>query len=336
MTLRTDSPARSRALASAWWAGRAVWREALGFRFAYPIDMVAAAAAPRSLRYHVYSDRLFFDAMAPDAHGVAVQRSRTFGTAYNPAYVAWYGLMSLERWQRGLDPAAEAAFCRQADWLVRHAVRRDDGAVVWPYPFDWREGRCRLTAPWICAMAQGLAISVLIRAHRREAADGRLLGLCRAATRVFEKSVEDGGVRTLERGHALYEEYPGYPLPRVLDGFLFSLLGLWDLAAETGEPRVEQLFADGLAGLVRSLDVWDYRRMWSWYGSHGYLCPPHYNRLNAALLRALSLLSGEPILRERADRWDPPRRGALGRAEVYLLFVVTKNLSRLRHRTWRR
>src|SRR2546428_681670 len=104
-----------------------------------------------------------------------------------------------------------------------------------------------------------------------------------------------------------------------------------------GRPErwVCQLFADGIAGLVGSLDFWDYHRRWSWYGSHGYLCPPHYNKLNAALLRALSDVSGEPILRERAEQWDSARRGMLTRAEVYLAFLVTKNLSRVRHRTWR-
>jgi len=323
-------------LPSARWAARALWREATGFRFLYPVEAVTAAAQRRSLRYHVYSERLFFDAMKLDAHGVPIQRSRLFGETYNPAYVAWYGLVSLERWQRGLDTEGAARFSRQADWLVRHAVRRDDGAVVWPYTFDWREGRCQLTAPWICAMAQGLAISVLVRAYRLGRGGRLLLDLARAATHVFEKGLEDGGVRTLEHGGALYEEYPGYPLPRVLDGFLFSLLGLWDLAAQTSERRVQQLFADGIVGLLRSLDAWDYRRMWSWYGSHGYLCPPQYHRLNAALLRALSAVSGEPILRARAEAWDPPRRGPLARAEIYLAFLATKNLSRLRHRTWRR
>jgi len=40
-------------------------------------------------------------------------------------------------------------------------------------------------------------------------------------------------------------------------------------------------------------------------------------------------------LRERAEQWDSARRGMLTRAEVYLAFLVTKNLSRVRHRTWR-
>lgn len=316
-----------------WWAGRALRKEVLGFRFDYPIETVAAAGPKESLHYYVYNEDLFFDAMELDAEGIPVHRARTFGATYNPAYVSWYGLVNVERYARGLDRSR--MFLPQVDWLVSHAVRRDDGAVVWPYTAVFEEGRASLKPPWICAMAQGLAISLLVRGHR---VIGRpeLVDLCHAATRVFEKSLEDGGVRTLEDGYTLYEEYPVYPLPRVLDGFLFSLLGLYDLAAQTGDQPALQLFNEGVAGLRHTLKFWNYRDKWSWYGSHGYLCPPHYNKLNAALLASVARVAGDATLRRYAEAWDPRRLTPAGRAEVFLVFLFTKNLSRLRHRTWRR
>lgn len=318
-----------------WWAVRALRSELWGFRFDFPIATVPAAGSRDTLHYYLFSDRLFFEVMELDAHGVPVQRARAFAGVHNPAYVAWYGLMRLESYLRGADPAGRETFLVQVDWLVANAVRRDDGAVVWPYTLDWQEGVYSLRAPWICAMAQGLAISALVRGHRLT---GRasLLDIGRAATRVFEKNVGEGGVRTLEDGHALYEEYPGYPLPRVLDGFLFSLLGLYDLAVETSEPAVFDLFADGLDGLKHTLPFWDYRGKWSWYGSHGFLCPPHYNKLNGALLAALGRLSGEPLLERYAEAWDPRRLTARGRAEVFLVFLFTKNLARLKKHLGRR
>lgn len=317
------------ALQPLWWAARALQSELWGFRFDFPVETVPTAGSRESLHYYVYSDRLFFEVMELDPHGIPVQRSRTFAEAYNPAYVAWYGLMNLERSLRGLDPSGGQTFLKQVRWLVSNGIRRDDGAVVWPYPLDWREGACLLRAPWISAMAQGLALSALVRGYRITGHE-RLLEIGRAATRVFEKSVEEGGVRTVEGGYALYEEYPGYPLPRVLDGFLFSLLGLYDLAVETGERAVFDLFADGVDGLKHMLPFWDYRGKWSWYGSHGFLCPPHYNKLNGALLSAVGRLAGEPTLVRYAQRWDPRRLTALGRAEVFLVFLVTKNWCRLK------
>src|SRR6266508_5484677 len=169
-------------------------------------------------------------------------------------------------------------FLLQVEWLREAARERDDGGAVWPCYFDWHEGACHLRAPWISAMFQAVVISTLVRGYR-VTGDERLLSLARRGTRVFEKTVEDGGVRTLENGGVLYEEYPGYPLPRILDGFLFSLLGLYDLWVETEDPLARQLFEEGIGGLVHKIHSWNYKARWTWYGSHGYLCPPHYHAL---------------------------------------------------------
>src|SRR6266566_7263615 len=219
-----------------WWAARALGRELLGFRFDYPVHALPGAGDKESLHYYVYSDRLFFDAMELAPGGTPVQRSRHFQT-YNPAYIAWYGLMSLERWLRGDDSAGRRIFLQQVEWLDAHAVERHDGSVVWPFTVDWEEGRCRLKATWISAMLQGLVMSSLVRGYRITT-ERRLLDRCRRAAAVFEKDVEDGGVRTVEAGHVMYEEYPGVPLPRVLDGYLFSLLGLYDLFVQTNDHHI--------------------------------------------------------------------------------------------------
>jgi len=179
------------------WLCRAVSVEVLGFRFenaCYPIELVADAGPPTSLHYYVYSDRLFFDVMELDTQGVPCQRSRTLGRFYNPAYIAWYGLMALERSLRGPGHWIEAAQV-QIDWLVRNAVRRKDGSVVWTFPVDVGEGKCNLKAPWVSAMIQGLAISLLVRAHRLGGSRD-LIDLCLSSMEVFRKAVGYGGVRS--------------------------------------------------------------------------------------------------------------------------------------------
>lgn len=315
-------------LAPVWWMFTALRRELLGFRFDYPVDAVSAAGPRESLHYYVYSRRLFFDAMQQDAAGIPVHRSRTLET-YNPAYVAWYALTSLERWLRGEDSDGRGTFLQQVEWLRSHAVERPDQSVVWPLTFDWQEGACVLKAPWISAMVQGLVISSLVRAHRLTG-DKRLLDLSRGATRVFEQDIVDGGVRTVEGGAVMYEEYPGFPLSRVLDGSLFGLLGLYDLWVETNDPRSRELFTAGVTGLRQLLPAWDYNGKWSWYGSHGYLCPPQYNKLNGVLLESLARVAADATLARYAGAWNPTRLTPLGRAEVFVVFQYTKNRSRLR------
>jgi hypothetical protein len=324
------SPRLPHPLKTAWWAARALQREVLGFRFNYPLEIVPSADPRETLHYYIYSHQLFFDAMELGPQGIPFQRSRVFGEAYNPAYIAWYGLMSLERYLRGIDQAGQKKFLVQVDWLAAEGIRSVDGSMWWPYTFDWQEGNCFLKAPWISAMAQGLAISALVRAYRITH-EHHLLDLSLAATKVFEKSIVEGGLRTSSKeGHVLYEEYPEYPLPRVLDGFLFSLLGLYDLAVETGNAQVYRLFAEGVQGLTHTLELWNYRDKWSWYGTHGYLCPPHYHKLNSLLVRILGEITSEKPLLELADHWDVEKRTWAEKLEIFLLFLVSKNWARLR------
>ena len=318
--------ARQRGGAS-YWAARALWRELAGFRFWYEAVNVPNAELPGALRYHIDSPRLFNDVMRLDSTGVPYQVSRTF-TSYNPAYVAWYGLQQLQDAELRRSPRGRDRFRTQVAWLREHAVRRPDGAVVWQYDFDWREGGSVLRAGWISGMAQGLAMSALVRANRLEP-DATLVELALAASRPFELSVTEGGVCSEGKGGAVFEEYPALPPPRVLDGTLFAMLGLFDVACETSNARVRALFADGMDGLESELPYWDFRGKWSWYGRRLYLSPTHYHGINRALLLALARASGRAPCAALADQWNPSRLNAFDRVEVYLSFLATKQRSRL-------
>lgn len=309
------------------WACRAARRELLGFRFDYPIQ--AADRAGDSLGYHITSDRLFLEDLEFDRNGVAMRNYRALGRQYNPVFVAWWGMVNLNRHVAGGAREHLDTFLVQARWLKSWALERPDGAVIWPCYFDWQEGKCRLPAGWYSAMYQGVVISALVRAYRITG-DRDLLALCEKGSKVFEQGIEEGGVRTVENGRVLYEEYPGYPLARVLDGFLFSLLGLYDLLGQTGELRVFRLFSEGVAGLIATLDRWDYRRKWSWYGTHGYLCPPHYHKLNYVLLSVLGRLTGEQVLLQYAKDWDIRSHSLMDKLEIFLVFTFMKNWARLR------
>jgi hypothetical protein len=312
-------------------AGRSVWDEVAGFRFDFPAYAVAAAAAEGALRYHLNSPDLFHRAMHLDQDGVPYQVSRTF-TSYNPAYVALYGLRALDAYSQGSDDSGRERFELQVSWLRSHALRRADGAIVWTYNFKWREHNCVLRPPWISSMAQGLAISALVRAHRLtgNAAD---LELARAAVLPFALGIAEGGVRDILANGAVYEEYAALPTTRVLDGFLFSLLGLYDLAIETSDAEVHALFIAGVRGLAAEMPLWDTGE-WSWYGRRLYLAPPAYHSINRALLTAVATAAGNEELRRVAETWDPSRLSRTMKSLVYLRFVAGKQWSRVRDRVF--
>jgi len=323
------------ALRSLPWATRTLRSEVVGFWSDRNAFVIVPSAGPReSLHYYVYSDHLSWDAMKLDPQGIPLYRGRLFGYTYSPPYIAWYGLVHLEQYLRGTNPAGQSVFLKQVEWLEAHAVRQPRGETIWPMTFDWREGRCDLKAPWVSAYAQGLVISALVRAYRITGRE-ELLDLCRSAADVFRQDVKAGGVRSIEERGVFYAEYPCSGAPRILDGFLSSLLGLYDLFAQTEDPLVFELFSEGVKGLRHLLPYWSYREKWGWYGSRYYLCSPGYHQLNRALLLAVSKVGGEPALERCARMWDPARLTMAGRLEVFMVFVLTKNLSRLKYQTWR-
>jgi D-glucuronyl C5-epimerase C-terminus len=312
----------------------ALRREVLEFRFSYPLDIVPQAGPKESLHYYLYSDKLSWSVMSMDPTGVPRARGRLYGEVYKPAYIAWWGLVNLGHYLQRNDTAGREIFLRQVDWLELHATTGPNGSVVWLNPYDYLEGDTLRTAPWISAYDQGMVISALVRGYRMTKRP-KLMELLRGAHRIFEVDTRAGGVRTPAPGGATYAEIPGAPAPGILDGFLTSLLGLYDLSVETGDAQVERLFREGVQGLTALLPTWDYRQKWSWYATRAYLCPPAYHILNSSLLNVVARLSGEPALATLADRWSPEHLSRVDRVEIYLAFLLTKNWCRLRHRTWR-
>jgi hypothetical protein len=311
------------------WLAQVLWNEIFAFFLPFPIEPVPGAGPRDSLHFYIYSEHLFFEAMQLDRKGVPFQRSRALGDFYNPAYVAWYALMALEQsLRKGGNP--DRRFETQVEWLLSHAAPSGGGAVFWPFPVDFQEGRGKLRAPWPSAMCQGLVISALVRAHRLNPGDHDLMKSCLKAADLFGREIHEGGVRTSEQGLVLYEEYPVFPLPRVLDGFLFGLLGLYDLWIETGDPLVGKRFDDGVKGLVGMIHTWNYKGRWTWYGTHGYLCPRHYHTLNRLLISALAELTGEERLAGFASAWGLAESNGLGTAGLFPMFFLLKQKSRMR------
>jgi hypothetical protein len=315
------------------YALRALRDEILQFHFDYSLQIDPDAGPKESLHYYLYSERLSWGIMSMDPTGVPRARIRLAGVVYKPAYIAWWGLVQLGHFLRYHDEASRESFLTQVNWLESHAVVRADGSVVWTNNFDVLEGKTLLKSPWISAYDQGLVISALVRGYRLTQ-HPHLFELLRGATQIFALDVREGGVREPLPSGVLYSEF-GQAIPGIQDHFMSSLLGLYDLYAETADPTTGKLFTDGIKGLRAMLPTWDYRKRWSWYGSGGYLCPPPYHWQNRVLLEVLARLTSDPVLAEYAEAWNPERLSALQRAGIFVAFLVTKNACRIRNRTWR-
>lgn len=211
---------------------------------------------------------------------------------------------ALGYWELRLDgEPTERPFLAVVDWLVENAVEGPGGLV-------WRSARPQakygLAPGWASAMGQGEAMSALLRAHALSGRD-RYLEVARAAYGPMTVEVADGGVMRTFRGQPVLEEYPADQPTAVLNGWIFALFGVHELANVTGDEQVRAYFDRSLDGLLALLPEYD-AGWWSLYSlyEHGRpdLAKPFYQRLHPVLLDGLHLVRPDPLLDHFARRWE--------------------------------
>ena len=158
-------------------------------------------------------------------------------------------------------------------------------------------------------MAQGEALSVLVRAAMVAKAPSKYEDAARLAAQPFFHGLEDGGVVSRDQGGRAYlEEYPSTPPSRVLNGWMFAHVGLREYADASGDTGASLLANESLESLVKALPDYD-TGYWSRYDLFPgfpmkFLASRFYHRLHIAQLRALAAMTGERAFDSRADQWD--------------------------------
>lgn len=120
---------------------------------------------------------------------------------------------------------------------------------------------------WYSGMGQGHAMSVLTRAFR-VSKDEKYLTAAVKAIDLFELPTSEGGVvaRFMETGLIWYEEYPTRPSSFILNGFMYSLMGVYDLWStletesqnfESEKERAKKIFDTGITSLKTLLLLYD-------------------------------------------------------------------------------
>lgn len=218
--------------------------------------------------------------------------------------------------------------------------QRADGALVhrfgFPHTFPLRP-------PWVSGMAQGEAASLLVRVGAATG-DERYADAAVRALGPLEVPSAEGGASALLDGRPFPEEYPTEPPSLVLNGGIFALWGLHDVAAALGEERAHRRFEDGVDALAESIDRWD-TGYWSLYDLFPHPVPnvasAAYHALHSIQLRATDMIAPRPELAAAADRFEAYGRSracryrALVRKAVFRA-AVPRSARLARALPWRR
>jgi heparosan-N-sulfate-glucuronate 5-epimerase len=249
-----------------------------------------------------------------DAHGVVMASyGGSIGHQYNPVTIAqaaigYYNGLKYGHLTAAQRTADKAAFFIQVEWLV--GKQKPDGRWLYTFPFGGQP------IPWASAMAQGQAMSALIRANSLRP-DARYTTAIAKSRATFGRVWALGGVSTWQavgtKKYLVYEEYMAPYSPHTLNGWIFAMVGLHETWTYLKDPKAKALLFGpdrGIAALRTLLPYYD-TGSWSTYNlkqltgvARGTMAKRLYHEVHIKQLRWFAKVTNDSFFEVYADRFQ--------------------------------
>jgi heparosan-N-sulfate-glucuronate 5-epimerase len=241
---------------------------------------------------------------------------------YHPIVIAQYALGLFELIE---EYNFREKFLSQSEWFLNNAAKNNSGAS---WVLNIKVDEYDIKSAWISAMAQGEAISVLTRAFLLTG-DNKYMIAAESALFAFSQEVKSGGILNEFKGIKIFEEYPAARPTAVLNGFIFSIFGLFDLML-LGEKKSGELFIQSIQSLKKLLPYYDIN-YWSSYDLYNY--PDYfpatytYHLIHVEQLKTLYILTGEEMFNNYSLKWKAYSEKTYYKIKVLLkkIYLETKN-----------
>ena len=159
-------------------------------------------------------------------------------------------------WRSRRDAARMAALLQEL--LALPAQRA--GGLAWEYYFDFGGG----APPWVSGLAQGTGLQAMARAAVKAGRGAELLPWLRGGLGIFRTAPPEGVQVAGENGGAHFLQYSFAPGLEILNGFVQSLVGLYDFGQIAADAEAQALFAAGEASARAEVPAFD-TGAWSLY-----------------------------------------------------------------------
>lgn len=248
------------------------------------------------------------------------------GKQYNPIAIAQYALGFYNRYVKEKNEEYLKKFLTQCDWLVNNLEENKHGIYVWMHHFDW-EYQGVLKSPWQSALAQGNGVSALLRAYVLTK-ESKYLDTAKLAFESFKKDISEGGVSfTDKEGFLWFEEYIIEPYSHVLNGFVWSLFGVYDYYLVTKDNESKEIFDSAIKTLINNMHKFDLG-FWSLYSLSPtkikLIASPFYHSLHIVQLDILHRITNEKQFLEYKEKWQSYQKSWFKRNYALLYKIIFK------------
>ncbi len=230
---------------------------------------------------------------------------------FNPTTSSQDALRCHGQFVMGREPSEY--FFVHADLLVE--LQSEDGGFQYPIRVQHEEYGS-LEPGWVSAMTQGQALSVFARAYALTGDSGYLDAGAKAFANM-QTPVNNGGTRASLAdldpslsGYVFFPEWLYDPIPITLNGYIFTLLGIydWSLVVSPSQWNARFDFEAGIKTLERILRYFDFNGYTAYdlghlvYGLEPNV-QPQYMTVHVYLLHALNSIVSNPTLQYYERVW---------------------------------
>ncbi|SEA08077.1 D-glucuronyl C5-epimerase C-terminus [Eubacterium aggregans] len=207
---------------------------------------------------------------------VPITTDEVAGKVHFPIAIFQYGLGAYDLFLQTKEECYLVQFWNCVNWAI--ANQKNNGS--------WNNfGFVCPDAPY-SSMCQGEGVSLLARAYIVEKNEF-ILKAAKKAIDFMLLPVEKGGTAKYIEDDLILLEYTNKAC--VLNGWIFSIFGLYDYVLMTGEKKYKELLDKSIQTLESHIEEFD-GGYWSMYDSEGIISSPFYHNLHIAQLEALELV----------------------------------------------
>lgn len=228
-----------------------------------------------------------------DNSGIPITTTITGLRAYFPIAIFQYGLGLYDLYLETQNEKILENFMRIADWALN--TMTTDG--MWDCMGTLNDSK-HLTQS---AMAQSQGVSILIRAYI-QSNQRKYLKKATLALKFMLKDTKNGGTCLYKNNEIIFQEYVSQDNLSVLNGWIFSVFGLYDYVIFTQSKEYENLLNTTIKSLVNNLKKYD-RGYWSNYDQKGTISSPAYHDIHIMQLELLYDLFKEQTFQEYSIKW---------------------------------
>lgn len=226
--------------------------------------------------------------------------------SYNPVSIGLMGLHYHQSFLKSNKKNDKKLILSHANWLVENQTKQGS----WLINHDKKIDNQKLNAPWVSSLSQGFGMSLLTRAFILTN-DSIYLQTALKAIEPFKKSISEDGLKSQAEFGDFYEEYPLDKPDHVLNGFIYSLYGLYDVYIHTQDSSALELFNNGVATLEKIVKKYN-TGSWTYYSlnetsnikNHWNYSSPFYQKIHYCQLHGIYLITNKDVFKKYSKKFE--------------------------------